>query len=179
LTAVPFLASWKPSARAQALGAPVEADISKLEPGAIVKVNWRGQAIYIVHRTSEMVATLTSPEVIANLRDPDSEAVDPGSQKPLQPAYAKNATRSLKPQYLVLVGVCTHLGCAPLNRFVPNDPELGASWPGGFYCPCHGSKFDLAGRVFKDVPAPTNLKVPPYRFVTDNVVQIGADAELA
>jgi ubiquinol-cytochrome c reductase iron-sulfur subunit len=169
LTAVPFLASWKPSARAQALGAP----------GAIVKVNWRGQAIYIVHRTSEMVATLTSPEVIANLRDPDSEAVDPGSQKPLQPAYAKNATRSLKPQYLVLVGVCTHLGCAPLNRFVPNDPELGASWPGGFYCPCHGSKFDLAGRVFKDVPAPTNLKVPPYRFVTDNVVQIGADAELA
>jgi ubiquinol-cytochrome c reductase iron-sulfur subunit len=178
LTAVPFLASWKPSARAQALGAPVEADVSKLEPGAIVKVNWRGQAIYIVHRTPEMVATLTAPEVTANLRDPNSEAVDPGSLKPLQPPYAKNSNRSLKPEYLVLVGVCTHLGCAPLNRFQPNDPELGASWPGGFYCPCHGSKFDLAGRVFKDVPAPTNLKVPPHRFVTDTVVQIGADAEV-
>jgi ubiquinol-cytochrome c reductase iron-sulfur subunit len=179
LTAVPFLASWKPSARAQALGAPVEADISKLEPGAIVKVNWRGQAIYIVHRTPEMVALLTSPEVVASLRDPNSEALDAGSQKPLQPAYAKNANRSLKPEYLVLIGVCTHLGCAPLNRFAANDPELGASWPGGFYCPCHGSKFDLAGRVFKDVPAPTNLKVPPYRFVTDTVIQIGTDAEVA
>jgi len=179
LTAVPFLASWKPSARAQALGAPVEADVSKLEPGAIVKVNWRGQAIYIVHRTPEMIATLTSAEVLGSLRDPDSEEVDPGSLKPLQPAYAKNPTRSLKPEYLVLVGVCSHLGCAPLNRFQPKDPELGASWPGGFYCPCHGSKFDLAGRVFKDVPAPTNLKVPPYRFVNDTVVQIGADAEVA
>lgn len=179
LTAVPFLASWKPSARAQALGAPVEADIGKLEPGAIMKVNWRGQAIFIVHRTPAMVATLTNSELVSNLRDPDSEAVDPGSGKLLQPAYAKNVTRSLKPEYLVLIGVCTHLGCAPLNRFMPSDPELGASWPGGFYCPCHGSKFDLAGRVFKDVPAPSNLKVPPYRFVTDTVVQIGADAEVA
>jgi ubiquinol-cytochrome c reductase iron-sulfur subunit len=179
LTAVPFLASWKPSARAQALGAPVELDISKLEPGAIVKVAWRGQAIYIVHRTPEMVATLSSPQVVDNLRDPDSEALDAASGKPLQPAYAKNATRSLKPEYLVLIGVCTHLGCAPLNRFTPKDPELGASWPGGFYCPCHGSRFDLAGRVFKDVPAPTNLRVPPYRFVTDGLLQIGADAEVA
>src|ERR1043165_8577568 len=176
LTAVPFLASWKPSARAQALGAPVDVDVSKLEPGAIVKVAWRGQAIYIVHRTPEMVATLSSPEVLDRLRDPNSEALDAGSQKPLQPLYAKNATRSLKPDYLVLVGVCTHLGCAPLNRFEPKDPELGATWPGGFYCPWHGSRVALAGRVFKDVPAPTNLRVPPYRFVTDTLVQIGADA---
>ena len=173
MTAIPFLASWKPSARALALGAPVEADVSKLEPGAIVKVNWRGQAIYIVHRTPEMLATLASPEVVNNLRDPNSEEVEQ------QPEYAKNANRSLKPDYLVLIGVCTHLGCAPLNRFTPQDPEVGADWPGGFYCPCHGSKFDLAGRVFKDVPAPLNLKVPPYRFVTDGVVQIGTDPEVA
>jgi ubiquinol-cytochrome c reductase iron-sulfur subunit len=172
LTAVPFLASWKPSARAQALGAPVEADVTKLEPGAIVKVIWRGQAIYIIHRTPEMVATLTSSEVVSSLRDPDSE-------EPQQPEYAKNPNRSLKPDYLVLVGVCTHLGCAPLNRFEPGDAELGATWPGGFYCPCHGSKFDLAGRVFKDVPAPSNLKVPPYRFVAQGVIQIGTDAEVA
>ena len=172
LTAIPFLASWKPSARAQALGAPVEADISKLEPGAIVKVNWRGQAIYIVHRSPEMVATLTSAEVVNSLRDPNSE-------EPQQPQYAKNPNRSLKPDYLVLIGVCTHLGCAPLNRFERADPELGASWPGGFYCPCHGSKFDLAGRVFKEVPAPSNLKVPPHRFVSDGVIQIGTDAEVA
>lgn len=172
LTAVPFLASWKPSARAQALGAPVEQDISKLEPGAVVKVNWRGQAIFIVRRSPEMMKQLEDPALADRLRDPKSEQSE-------QPKYAKNDVRSLKPEYLVLVGVCTHLGCAPLSRFQPADAELGADWPGGFYCPCHGSKFDLAGRVFKDVPAPTNLKVPPYRFVTDGVVQIGVDAEVA
>jgi ubiquinol-cytochrome c reductase iron-sulfur subunit len=172
MTAVPFLASWKPSARAQALGAPVDADISKIEPGAILKVNWRGQAVYIVRRTPEMLATLTNPAVVNNLRDPESLQSE-------QPAYAKNDVRSLKPEFLVLVGVCTHLGCAPLNRFQPQDPELGATWPGGFYCPCHGSKFDLAGRVFKDVPAPLNLRVPPYRFINEGVLQIGADAEAA
>jgi ubiquinol-cytochrome c reductase iron-sulfur subunit len=171
-TAVPFLASWKPSARAQALGAPVEQDVSKLEPGAVVKVNWRGQAIFIVRRTPEMLATLTTPAVVNQLRDPDSDESE-------QPEYAKNETRALKPEYLVLVGVCTHLGCAPLGRFQPQDAELGADWPGGFYCPCHGSRFDMAGRVFKDVPAPTNLRVPPYRFVTDSVIQIGVDAEVA
>ncbi len=171
-TAVPFLASWKPSARAQALGAPVEQDISKLELGAILKVNWRGQAIYIVRRTPEMLTTLTNPEVVSRLRDPESEESE-------QPEYTKNDARSLRPEYLVLVGVCTHLGCAPLDRFQPNDPELGADWPGGFYCPCHGSRFDLAGRVFKDVPAPTNLRVPPYRFMTESVIQIGVDAEVA
>lgn len=172
LTAVPFLASWKPSARAQALGAPVEADISKIEPGAILKVTWRGQAIYVVHRTQEMVAALATAEVKNGLRDPDSE-------ESVQPDYAKNDARALKPEFLVLIGVCTHLGCAPLDRFQPKDAELGATWPGGFYCPCHGSKFDLAGRVFKDVPAPLNLPVPPYRFVNDGVIQIGADAEVA
>jgi len=172
LTAVPFLASWKPSARAQALGAPVEADISKVEPGAILKVNWRGQAIYIVRRTPEMLAALASTEVKNSLRDPDSA-------ESTQPDYAKNDARALKPEYLVLIGVCTHLGCAPLDKFTPKDAELGATWPGGFYCPCHGSKFDLAGRVFKDVPAPLNLAVPPYRFVNEGVIQIGADAEVA
>lgn len=172
MTAVPFLASWKPSARAQALGAPVDADISKLEPGAILKVNWRGQAIFIVRRTQEMLATLASPAVINGLRDPNSEESE-------QPDFAKNQDRSLKPEILVLIGVCTHLGCAPMDRFQPQDAELGATWPGGFYCPCHGSKFDMAGRVFKDVPAPLNLRVPPYRFVNDGVIQIGAEAEAA
>ncbi len=173
MTAVPFLASWKPSARAQALGAPVDADVSKLEPGAIMKVNWRGQAIFIVHRTPEMIATLSQTDVVNSLRDPDSKESE-------QPEYAANTARAVKPEYLVLVGVCTHLGCAPLDRFQPQDPELGATWPGGFYCPCHGSKFDLAGRVFKDVPAPTNLRVPPYRFQNnDAVIQIGTDTEVA
>lgn len=172
LTAVPFLASWKPSARAQALGAPVEQDISKLEPGAILKVNWRGQAIFIVRRTPEMLQTLENSAVTAQLRDPQSE-------ESTQPEYAMNAARALKPEYLVLIGVCTHLGCAPLSRFNPGDAELGADWQGGFYCPCHGSKFDLSGRVYKDVPAPLNLAVPPYRFVTDTLLQIGVDAEVA
>jgi ubiquinol-cytochrome c reductase iron-sulfur subunit len=171
-TAIPFIASWKPSARAQALGAPVEQDISKLEAGAVMKVNWRGQAIFIVRRTPEMLATLTTPQIVSQLRDPKSEESE-------QPEYTKNDIRALKPEYLVLVGVCTHLGCAPLDRFQPQDAELGADWPGGFYCPCHGSKFDMAGRVFKDVPAPTNLRVPPYRFMNEGVIQIGVDAEVA
>jgi ubiquinol-cytochrome c reductase iron-sulfur subunit len=170
MTAVPFLASWKPSARARALGAPVEVDISKLEPGAMIKVEWRGQAIFIVHRTPEMLATL--PKLHDKLRDPESEESE-------QPEYAKNETRAVNPQYLVTVGVCTHLGCAPLGRFAPNDAELGADWPGGFYCPCHGSKFDMAGRVFKDVPAPLNLRIPPYRFINETRVLIGADTGAA
>jgi ubiquinol-cytochrome c reductase iron-sulfur subunit len=165
-TAVPFLASLKPSARP--LGAPVEQDVAKIEPGAILKIIWRGQAIYIVRRTREMLTTLSDPKVTEQLRDPASEASE-------QPDYTKNETRSLKnrPEFLVLIGVCTHLECAPIERFAPKDPELGADWLGGFYCPCHGSRFDLAGRVFKDVPAPTNLRIPPYRFINDAVVQIG------
>lgn len=170
-TAVPFLASWRPSARAQALGAPVEQDISKIELGAMIKVEWRGQAVYIVRRTPEMVQKLGDHNDL--LRDPESKEMDQ------QPAYAKNATRSLKPEYLVVVGVCTHLGCAPMARLQTADAELGQTWPGGFYCPCHGSKFDLAGRVFKDVPAPLNLRVPPYQFISDATVQIGADGGVA
>jgi ubiquinol-cytochrome c reductase iron-sulfur subunit len=163
----PFLASWQPSARAKALGAPVEVDISKLEPGALVKVEWRGKAIYIVHRTPQMLAQLK--DMAPRLRDPDSNDSE-------QPQYAKNPSRAIKPEYLVLVGVCTDLGCAPLDRFTPGDVTTGMhDWPGGFFCPCHGSKFDLAGRVFKDVPAPTNLTVPPYQFLGDTKIQIGAD----
>ena len=164
--AVPFLASWKPSARAKALGAPVEVDISKVEPGAMIKVEWRGKAIFVVHRTPQMLTQLEG--MAPKLRDPDSEASE-------QPDFARNPPRALKPEYLVLVGVCTHLGCAPLERFTPGDVTVSADWPGGFFCPCHGSKFDLSGRVFKDVPAPTNLSVPPYRFLSDSRLLIGAE----
>jgi ubiquinol-cytochrome c reductase iron-sulfur subunit len=165
--AVPFLASWKPSARAKAMGAPVEVDISKLEPGAMVKVEWRGKAIFVVHRTKEMLGRLEG--AARDLRDPESAESE-------QPEFAKNEARALKPEYLVVVGVCTHLGCAPLDKFAVGDVTVSADWPGGFFCPCHGSKFDLSGRVFKDVPAPTNLPVPPYRFVSDTRILIGAEA---
>ena len=165
--AVPFLASWKPSARARALGAPVEVDLSKLEPGAMIKVEWRGRAIYVLNRTPQMLEQIKGHD--ANLRDPDSNESE-------QPAYAKNAARALKPEILVLVGVCTHLGCAPLDKFSPGDVTVSADWPGGFFCPCHGSKFDLSGRVFRDVPAPTNLPVPPYRFASDTSLVIGDDS---
>jgi len=162
----PFLASWQPSARAKAMGAPVEVDISKLEPGAMLKVEWRGKAIYILRRTPQLLAELKG--VAPRLRDPDSNQSE-------QPAFAKNEARALKPEYLVLVGVCTHLGCAPLEKFTPGDVTVSADWPGGFFCPCHGSKFDMSGRVFKDVPAPTNLPVPPYKFVGDGRLLIGTD----
>ena len=165
-TAVPFVSSFKPSARAQALGAPVEVDVSKLESGALLKVEWRGRPIYILNRTEEMLGTLGKD--VALLKDPASE-------KSVQPSYATNEHRSIRPAFLVLEGVCTHLGCAPLPRFEVGTAELGAEWPGGFYCPCHGSKFDLAGRVFAGVPAPTNLPVPPYRYINDNTILIGSD----
>jgi ubiquinol-cytochrome c reductase iron-sulfur subunit len=165
--AVPFLASWKPSARAKALGAPVEVDIGNVEPGAMIKVEWRGKAIYIVHRTPQMLAQLEG--MAPQLRDPESKQSE-------QPDFARTPARALKPEYLVLVGVCTHLGCAPLDRFTPGDVTVAADWPGGFFCPCHGSKFDLSGRVFKDVPAPTNLSVPPYRFLSDNRLLIGSES---
>jgi ubiquinol-cytochrome c reductase iron-sulfur subunit len=168
--AVPFLASWKPSARAKAMGAPVEIDIGKLEPGAIVKVEWRGKAIFVVHRT---------PEMLAQLQGVDGLLRDPGSLESEQPEFARNEARALKPEYLVMVGVCTHLGCAPLDKFTPGDVTVAADWKGGFFCPCHGSKFDMSGRVYKNVPAPTNLPVPPYRFVSDTRIQIGAEGENA
>jgi ubiquinol-cytochrome c reductase iron-sulfur subunit len=165
-TAVPFVSSFKPSARAQALGAPVTQDISKLEPGAMIRVEWRGRAIFIVHRTDEMLSALAKD--VAQLKDPASE-------ESVQPSYATNEHRSVRPAFLVLEGVCTHLGCAPLPRFEVAPADLGPDWPGGFYCPCHGSKFDLAGRVFAGVPAPTNLPVPPYRYINDNTILIGSD----
>jgi ubiquinol-cytochrome c reductase iron-sulfur subunit len=166
-TAVPFVSSFKPSARAQALGAPVEVDVSKLEVGALAKVEWRGRPIFIVRRSEEMLGALKKD--VELLRDPTSEDSD-------QPAYAMNEHRSLRPEFLVLEGVCTHLGCAPMPRFEVAPADLGASWPGGFYCPCHGSKFDLAGRVFAGVPAPKNLPVPSYRFINDSTILIGSDA---
>jgi ubiquinol-cytochrome c reductase iron-sulfur subunit len=165
-TAVPFVASFNPSARARALGGPVQFDVSKLERGAMTKVEWRGRPIYVVRRTEEMLGSLSKDE--AMLRDPKSE-------ESVQPSYAMNEYRSLRPEFLVLEGVCTHLGCAPLARFEVAPADLGPNWPGGFYCPCHGSRFDLAGRVFQGVPAPTNLTVPPYRFVNDNTLLIGSD----
>jgi ubiquinol-cytochrome c reductase iron-sulfur subunit len=164
--AVPFLASWKPSARAKALGAPVEVDVSKLEPGAMLKVEWRGKAIFVLHRTPQMLGMLQG--VQGQLRDPESKESE-------QPEFARTPERALNPQWLVLVGVCTHLGCAPLDKFTPGDVTVAADWQGGFFCPCHGSKFDISGRVFKDVPAPTNLPVPPYRFVSDTRILIGAE----
>ena len=165
-TAVPFVSSFKPSARAQALGAPIEVDVSKLEVGALLKVEWRGHPIYILHRSDEMIASLKKDTAL--LRDPESKDSE-------QPTYAMNEHRSIKPAYLVLEGVCTHLGCAPMPRFEVAPADLGPQWPGGFLCPCHGSKFDLAGRVFAGVPAPTNLAVPPYRYINDNTIMIGSD----
>lgn len=166
--AAPFIGSWFPSARAQALGAPVKLDVSKLEPGAQLTIEWRGQPVWVINRTKEMVNKL--PSLDEMLRDPASELDQ-------QPAYAKNEYRSIKPEYLVLVGLCTHLGCVPMYR-----PEVGSvepGWPGGFFCPCHGSKFDLAGRVFKGVPAPLNMVVPPYRYLNDTVIIVGENEKAA
>lgn len=160
----PFLASLQPSARAQALGAPVEVAIGSLQPGEMVRVLWRGKLVFVLRRTEEMLSRLT--ENLDNLRDPDSAEIDQ------QPEYAANGTRSVRPEYLVIEGSCTHLGCAPLEDF---DVRPAEQWGGGFFCPCHGSKFDLAGRVFKGVPAPTNLRVPPHRFVRDDLILIGQD----
>ena len=168
--AIPFLASWQPSARAQALGAPVEVDVGKLDQGGLLKVEWRGKPVWILRRTQEMLDAARSVE--GELRDPDSE-------QPQQPDYARNEFRSINPEYLVVVGSCTHLGCSPIERFDLAPADLGADWQGGFYCPCHGSKFDLAGRVYKGVPAPLNLPVPPHRFLSDNVILIGSDSGVA
>ena len=170
--AVPFLGSWNPSASAKAAGAPVKADISKIDPGAMIIVEWRGKPVYVVHRTQEQIERLDT--VDEYLRDPES-AVE--SQ---QPDYVTSKGRSLRPDLLVIEGLCTHLGCAPTFR-----PEVGAAdlggdcWAGGFFCPCHGSRFDLAGRVFSGVPAPTNLVVPPHSFEGDNILVVGVDTEAA
>jgi len=168
--ATPFVASWKPSARARALGAPVEVDISKLEAGALMKVTWRGKPVSILRRSPSMLQRLESEKV--ELRDPNSE-VDQ------QPEYARNEFRAINPEVLVIISSCTHLGCVPTSRFDVAPADLGPDWVGGFFCPCHGSKFDLSGRVFTGVPAPTNLVVPPYRYVDENTLVIGEDMEVA
>ncbi len=166
--ATPFVLSMTPSARAKAAGAPVEVDISKLEAGQMLTVEWRGKPVWILRRTPEMLDKL--PTVDKLLADPASKNTDQ------QPTYAQNPARSIKPEILVLVGVCTHLGCSPQQKFqVGPASGLGEDWPGGFFCPCHGSKFDLAGRVYRNVPAPTNLPVPPYLFLSDTRIVIGDD----
>ncbi|HVY05873.1 MAG TPA: ubiquinol-cytochrome c reductase iron-sulfur subunit [Burkholderiales bacterium] len=167
-TAVPFVLSMTPSARARAAGAPVEVDISKVEPGMLLTVEWRGKPVWIVHRTKEMLDSL--PKM-------DDQVADPKSSVKQQPDYAKNENRSIKPEYLVLVGICTHLGCSPTQKLAAGSDDMGGSWPGGFFCPCHGSKFDLAGRVFKGVPAPINLEVPPYAYLSDTRLIIGSDSK--
>lgn len=164
--AVPFYKSLQPSDRAKTAGAPVIADISKIEPGQKLNVSWRGQPIYIIRRT---------PELLAGLPTLNDRLADPESKIDHQPKYAANVTRSIKPEFAVIIGVCTHLGCAPIlfPEMVPQ--EFDGQWKGGFFCPCHGSRFDLAGRVFKNVPAPTNLRIPPYHFIDDNTIEIGVD----
>lgn len=164
--AIPLVVSMQPSARARAAGAPVEVDISKIEPGMLLTVEWRGKPVWIVNRT---------PEMLNLLGKHDDRLADPKSEMPQQPDYCKNPNRSLKPEYLVAVGICTHLGCSPTYRKDIGAADLGSDWPGGFFCPCHGSRFDLAGRVFKGVPAPTNLVIPPYQFVDDTKLLVGVD----
>ena len=168
--AVPMLGSMSPSARAKAAGAPVEADISKLSPGQLLTVEWRGKPVWIVNRTDETLKRMA--EGLDRLSDPNSEMEQ-------QPAYAQNENRSIKPEYLVVVGICTHLGCSPSYRPDIAAADLGSDWDGGFFCPCHGSKFDMAGRVYAGVPAPTNLEVPPYRYVTDGLIVVGEDEGVA
>jgi ubiquinol-cytochrome c reductase iron-sulfur subunit len=166
--AIPLVLSMQPSARAKAAGAPVEVDISKVEPGMLLTVEWRGKPVWILNRTQEMLDKL--PTI-------DSMLADPASEMPQQPLYCQNPTRSIKPEYLVAVGICTHLGCSPTFRKDVGAADLGGDWPGGFFCPCHGSKFDLAARVFKSVPAPTNLVIPPHQYLSDARLLIGVDAK--
>ncbi|MBI5780566.1 MAG: ubiquinol-cytochrome c reductase iron-sulfur subunit [Rhodocyclales bacterium] len=165
--AAPFVASLTPSERAKAAGAPAEADISKLAPGEMMTVEWRGQPVWILRRTEAMLATLEEVE---------PQLADPTSEKSVQPPYAKNRHRSIKPEYLVVIGICTHLGCSPTAKFAKGEASgIGKDWLGGYLCPCHGSLFDLAARVFKSQPAPTNLTVPPHQYLTDTKILIGED----
>lgn len=164
--AYPFVASMEPSERAKAAGAPVEAQTGGLAEGEMRVVAWRGRPVWILRRSPQMVQALTRH---------DNLLADPESRASVQPAYCHNPDRSIRPEYFVAVGVCTHLGCSPTLRLDRGSDELGAGWPGGFFCPCHGSKFDLAGRVFKSVPAPVNLEIPPYRYIADSTLVIGVD----
>ncbi|MCK6394420.1 ubiquinol-cytochrome c reductase iron-sulfur subunit [Zoogloea sp.] len=167
--AVPFVASLTPSERAKAAGAPVEVDISKLGPGQMMTVEWRGKPVWIINRTKEMLDSLKKTE---------GEVSDPASDKPMQPAYAKNETRSIKPEILVAVGICTHLGCSPSDKFKTGaESGVAPDWAGGFLCPCHGSTFDMAGRVYKSKPAPDNLEIPPHKYLADTKILIGEDGK--
>ncbi|WP_038369302.1 ubiquinol-cytochrome c reductase iron-sulfur subunit [Brackiella oedipodis] len=168
-TLVPFVASMNPSDRAKAAGAPVQIDLSIVKPGTMVTAEWQGKPVWVLHRTPEMIADLTKNDDL--LADPKSER--PG----FTPAFAQNEHRSRKPEWMVMVGICTHLGCSPSPRFkVGADEGMPGNWQGGFLCPCHGSKFDLAGRVFKNQPAPDNLLVPPYYFIDDNNILVGEES---
>jgi ubiquinol-cytochrome c reductase iron-sulfur subunit len=168
VAAIPFVSSFQPSARAKALGAPVEANIDQIEPGQRVTYKWRGKPVWIIRRTEEQLKALEeSTDVLA----------DPESTMSVQPVFAENSWRSLNREYLVLVGICTHLGCSPSFRPLLSDEIMGADWQGGFYCPCHGSKFDLSGRVYAGVPAPTNMEVPPHKYLTDTRILIGESGE--
>ncbi|OGA52096.1 MAG: ubiquinol-cytochrome c reductase iron-sulfur subunit [Betaproteobacteria bacterium RIFCSPLOWO2_12_FULL_62_58] len=171
--AVPFVASMLPSERAKAAGAPVEADITNLAPGEMMRVEWRGKPVWVVRRTTDMLETVKQSD--AKVADPKS-ARKPGE---LTPPYARNEYRSIKPEYLVVVGICTHLGCSPVDKFKVQAEPFEADWKGGFYCPCHGSLFDLAGRVYKNKPAPDNLEVPPHKFLSDTRILIGDDGTRA
>lgn len=165
----PFLASLWPSERTKVAGAPVQVNLSKLEPGQQITVEWRGKPVWILRRTPEMLNRMVTEAHRARLLDPDS------STTTQQPEYARNPARSIHPEHLVVVAICTHLGCVPTFRPDLAPTDLGTEWDGGYFCPCHGSRFDLAGRVYKSVPAPTNLVIPPYRYVGDSVVEIGVD----
>lgn len=167
VAAVPFVSSFSPSERARAAGAPVEIDISRLGPGEMMTVEWRGKPVWIVNRTPEMLATLKKVE---------AKLADPLSGRPQQPDYATNAYRSIKPEIFIAVGICTHLGCSPSEKFQPGAAQgMSPDWDGGFFCPCHGSQFDLAGRVLKNMPAPTNLEIPPHQYLADTRLLIGED----
>lgn len=164
----PFVLSLMPSERAKAAGAPVEVDLSAIAPGTMISVEWQGKPVWIVHRTPEMLDLLTKH---------DEDLADPASDVPQQPEYSHNPSRSIRPEFLVVLGVCTHLGCSPTFRPEISPADLGANWAGGWFCPCHGSRFDLAGRVFKGVPAPTNLIIPPHKYLSETTLLIGDDSK--
>lgn len=167
VVATPFIKSMLPSERAKAAGAPVEVDISKLQPGEMLTVEWRGKPVWIINRTEEQ---------LASLKKTDGDVADPKSEKQMQPKYCQNETRSIKPNVFVAVGICTHLGCSPTEKFKTGaESGLGADWPGGFICPCHGSTFDIAGRVYKSKPAPDNLEIPPHVYLSETTILIGED----
>lgn len=166
--ATPFVMSFMPSERAKAAGAPVEVDISAIAPGTMLSVEWQGKPVWIVHRTKEMLDLLAKH---------DDDLADPNASVPQQPAYCKNAYRSIKPEFLVVLGICTHLGCSPTFRPEVAPADLGPTWGGGWFCPCHGSRFDLAGRVYKGVPAPTNLIIPPHQYLSETRILVGEDSK--